>query len=794
MDFKKEFSLNLPSKQSDKCTVLSGNVRIGVLTENLFRVEFSQNGEFVDLPTQKVWCRQLEDVRFSSEKKSGNIIVKTNGCELCVNAKNGSVRYAIVNGNKITNFSKGNLKGTYRTLDGTFGAIPLGEGVVSKNGGAIFDDSNSLLLNRNGTVSPRKSKEKDYYIFAYGRNYRKAVSDFITLTGGVPLVPRFCLGNWWSRYKAYTQEEYIALMQRFLNEEIPISVATIDMDWHWTDVKSRFSNQLDSSVQNKNPYIGTGWTGYSWNTELFPNYKEFLKWLKAKNFKVTVNLHPAEGVHFYEDMYSDFAKAVGADAKSKKCIEFDCTSPEYMQAYFEILHHPYENDGVDFWWIDWQQGKKSKLPGLDPLWALNHYHYLDSARNGKRGLILSRFAEPGSQRYPLGFSGDTKVCWNCLDFQPYSTAAASNIGYTWWSHDIGGHYLGKKDDELYVRWLQFGVFSPINRLHSTNNEFMGKEPWNFRFDAQILAKELLRLRHRLIPYIYSMNYRTYKEHRALIEPMYYEYPNNENAYKYKNEYLFGSELIAAPITKPASRKTNLSSVEVWLPEGRYTDIFNNRIYEGNQVVEMFRGIESIPVLAKEGSIIPLDVNCRTNCSENPVEMEILAYRGNGKFTLYEDDGESLDFEKGAFAQTMFEIKENGDCTEFIINCAQGDLSVIPEKRNYIISFKDIVKSDSVSVEINGEKADFDLDEGKEFVCINLNNITPFDNVKISLIGVEALKNNSMESEIVKLVSKYQESVVYKQRTFSGCAKGDKKIPKCRACYRKPIEEIFKMKY
>ena len=132
----------------------------------------------------------------------------------------------------------------------------------------------------------------------------------------------------------------------------------------------------------------------------------------------------------------------------------------------------------------------------------------------------------------------------------------------------------------------------------------------------------------------------------------------------------------------------------------------------------------------------------------------------------EDDGESLDFEKGAFAQTMFEIKENGDCTEFIINCAQGDLSVIPEKRNYIISFKDIVKSDSVGVEINGEKADFDLDEGKEFVCINLNNITPFDNVKISLIGVEALKNNSMESEIVKLVSKYQESVVYKQRTFS----------------------------
>lgn len=115
-----------------------------------------------------------------------------------------------------------------------------------------------------------------------------------------------------------------------------------------------------------------------------------------------------------------------------------------MEAYFEYLHHPYENEGVDFWWIDWQQGKKSSLKGLDPLWALNHYHYLDNCRGGKRGMILSRFAQAGSQRYPLGFSGDTTINWNCLRFQPYSTAAAANIGYTWWSHDIGGHMRGKR--------------------------------------------------------------------------------------------------------------------------------------------------------------------------------------------------------------------------------------------------------------------------------------------------------------------------------------------------------------
>lgn len=134
--------------------------------------------------------------------------------------------------------------------------------------------------------------------------------------------------------------------------------------------------------------------------------------------------------------------------------------------------------GVDFWWIDWQQGTKSKMKGLDPLWLLNHYHMLDINRDGNNSVILSRYAGMGSHRYPLGFSGDTVVCWKSLDFQPYFTALASNAGYTWWSHDIGGHMFGKGDNELYLRWLQFGVFSPINRLHSSNKG-MSKEPWNY---------------------------------------------------------------------------------------------------------------------------------------------------------------------------------------------------------------------------------------------------------------------------------------------------------------------------
>lgn len=338
----------------------------------------------------------------------------------------------------------------------------------------------------------------------------------------MPLVPRYAFGNWWSRYRAYTQQEYVDLMQRFIDKDIPITVATIDMDWHWVNVDERFGTDYKHSAANR--FQGPGWTGYSWNTDLFPDYKGFLKWLNEKGFKVTMNLHPADGVRHFEDMYEDMAREMGIDPDTKTDIPFDMTDNRYINAYFKTVNHPYEDDGVEFWWIDWQQGKKTALSGLDPLWALNHYFTLDNARK-HRPLILSRYAGVGSHRYPLGFSGDCIVFWSALRKQPYFTNNAANVGYTWWSHDIGGHMFGIRDDELYLRWVQYGVFSPINRLHSSNSDLSGKEPWSYRADVDHFATEALKFRHKLIPYIYTMNYKTHTEGRAICEPMYYAYPD-----------------------------------------------------------------------------------------------------------------------------------------------------------------------------------------------------------------------------------------------------------------------------
>ena len=778
-------------------SVKTNGVRFSVLTPYLLRVERQISSVFCDLPTQSVICRSFDTPSFTWEKTSNQMIIRTGAAEFTYSFKKGGMTSVkLANGSVVTDFRSGNLKGTRRTLDQTYGAVSLEDGILSKNGVAVLDDSRSLIIDKNGRIIPRKAQGEDLYWFAYGRRYIEAVQDYFRLTGFPPLIPRFALGNWWSRYKAYTAEEYKNLMQRFINEKIPITVATIDMDWHWVDVVDRFGRESRDQRTGRSPQelffnlSSPGWTGYSWNTELFPHPQEFLQWLKDKNLKVTMNLHPASGCKFFEDAYRDFAEYMEIDPDTKQQIGFDITDEKFIHGYFTYLHHPHEDAGVDFWWIDWQQGKKTKVPGLDPLWALNHYHSCDIARDGRRPLILSRFAGAGSHRYPLGFSGDSAQNWECLAFQPYFTANASNIGYTWWSHDIGGHHAGYRDDELYLRWVQYGVFSPVMRLHSTSNEFMGKEPWKYRASVRDNAIKALKLRHRLIPYLYSMNRRTANEGRALCEPLYYRIPDDERAYRYPNEYFFGSELLACPITQPADKKTNLAGVKVFLPKGRYTDLFTDRIYEGDAETELFRDEDSIPVLAKEGAIIPLDCNDTTNNCGNPKDMELLVFRGNSSFTLYEDDGESMQFLNGAYAETTFVIKETADSIRFEIEPAVGDTSVLPEKRNYTVVFRDVTGAEGITVCKNGRKVPVSRQNDQKYLIVPLKNVTPFDGYSIHLSQPTIRHSPSKRELKIELISRIQGNNA-KKKLYEKCIDDDADtIPAIMKAPFNELESLF----
>ncbi len=783
-DFQKVFGIDENAECRDKAAVIFNNIRISVLTDYLIRIENQSDRKFCDYATQAVLNRKLDKVEFSVYKRADSISIETSKIRFIVSYPSGKLlKVVLQDGRIVTDFTSGNLKGTRRTLDLTATQVKIGDGVLSKNGVAMIDDSESLLLLADGTVKPRKEilerneNGTDVYCFAYGYDYNKAVADYYRLTGMTPLIPRFVLGNWWSRYKAYTQDEYLTLMKRFRDEEIPITVATVDMDWHWVKIADKFGKETTNFEKPKNPirflrgsYMIPGWTGYSWNTDLFPDYKQFLNELHDMNLKVTLNLHPAAGVAHFEDMYEDFARFMGIDPETKERIEFDITDKKFIEGYFRFLHHKYEEEGVDFWWMDWQQGKKTKVEGLDPLWALNHYHSLDSARDGKRPLILSRFAGYGSHRYPLGFSGDTAVLWSALKFQPYFTATASNIGYSWWSHDIGGHLSGVRDDELYLRWVQFGVFSPILRLHSTQNEYLGKEPWKFSRDTERTTKDFLRLRHRLIPYIYTANHLTHTKGIPLMKPMYYDYPHSEGAYTVKNEYMFGSELIVAPITEKTSEKTRTATAEVWLPKGRYTDIFTGRVYEGGKIVPMSRDMSSIPVLAKAGAIIPLCDDYGVNDWKNPETLELLIYRGNGSYEMYEDDGETNAYKDGQFAKTQYTVAENGNSLGFTVNAVSGDISVAPQKRTYKLSFKDITSAEEIEVTVNGRAKKYLQSSANGTVTIIIDGIKPKDKVEVVLNRVNVKKNPPKQELIADLLSKVQGFNTIKSIYYAGCHK------------------------
>ena len=723
MSEKSRFAWPVQPAALQKNVVSGDKYRFTLLTDSLIRLEYSPTGTFEDRASQTVFFRDFEEADFLCSKDGAFLRIETAALELHYRENelfSGENLWIKLKAEPASAWHYGDdfedLGGTARTLDNTSGPCALDRGVCSRNGFSVLDDSHTMLLGSDGWVEVREENTLDLYFFGYGFRYLDAVRDFYRLTGAPPMLPAYALGNWWSRYYAYTQAEYCALMDRFQQEDIPFSVGVVDMDWHVTDVPEDQQDGLPA--ESAGPFTWPyGWTGYTWNEALFPDYKAFLRELKEKNLHVALNLHPASGIRRHEAMYREMAESCGVDPASGKRIFLDILSQEFMEKYFDIVHHPYENDGVDFWWMDWQQGTdyawihapnregeyQDPRERMDPLWLLNHLHITDISRNGKRPMFFSRYAGPGSHRYPVGFSGDTFVTWDSLAFQPYFTATASNIGYSWWSHDIGGHMKGYRDEELFIRWIQLGVFSPINRLHSTNSEFQGKEPWNYGMEAACIAKQWLRFRHSLFPYLYTMNYRNHSELLPLVQPMYYTHPKCSCAYEVPNQFWFGSELMVAPITEKNSTASLRGSVTAWLPQGDWFDFFTGLHYASRgRKLQLHRKLETMPVLAKAGAIVPMArYQPGDNRLLNAETMDMVVFPGKSNtFTLYEDAGEGMDYQQGAYTKTPMTLAY-GETAVFTIHPALGDGSLIPQERSWNICLRGFYKDVRLCVLLDG---------------------------------------------------------------------------------------------
>lgn len=749
-----QFHLTLSPVAAPDAVVTFGNARFTVLTERLLRLEYHPDRRFEDRASQAFWYREQPvpsyDVRYTGDDC---LEIETAVLRLTYRAgDDGFTAESLRIDVKATGavWTPGtadaqNLRGTTRTLDFVNGYTPLLPGLMSRSGWSVIDDSHTLVLNDESWVEPRTAGGTDWYFFGCGTDYKACLRDYCAVSGRMPLIPRWILGNWWSRFWHYTQAELTALLDDFEAHQIPLSVCIVDMDWHIT----------------KTGNTSTGWTGYTWNRELFPDPKAFIDYAHGKRLKVSLNLHPAEGVHPHEEYYEAMARRVGIDPETKQPVPFNITDPAFAEAYFDVLHRPHEKMGIDFWWVDWQQGLTSAVPGLDPLWLINHLHFLDQGRDGvHRPFIFSRWGNEGHQRYPIGFSGDSYVTWDTLAFESYMTAAASNIAYGWWSHDIGGHTSGTENAELFTRWVQFGVFSPVNRIHVTKGEFYDRRPWMFN-DAQVLnvLRDAMQLRHAFVPYIYTMAQRAHTDSLPLVLPMYYDYPDAEAAYHTPHQYLFGSQLIAAPYVAPADATTGLSRQVVWLPDGDWTHFFTGEHFSGGWH-SVYGTLDDIPLFARAGAIVPLALDAAQSGVHNPDGLHVHLFAGaSNTFELYEDDGESNAYLAGQSVVTRIAQAWHGSALDVAIAAPVGETALIPAARTYRISIHG-VRDAQVQASIGGRDVTPSVTYDAATETLHIDGLT---------VGVDealALRVTTGEASLLSRRDRTRETVLRLLKAFS----------------------------
>ena len=697
------------------------HVRFTVIADGAVRMEYAPDGAFVDAKSfvavereypaadyrvkRGAWIEVATPKMVLRYKKDSGPFTAAN---LSIRSPKGAaVPFAWKPGQQQT----GNLKGTYRTLDGYDGdtyvydeqrpKMPIEDGLLATDGWTFIDDSRNFLFDGDPEwewVEKRPDNgSQDWYFLAYGHDYKAALKDFTRFAGKMPLPPRYAFGYWWSRYWTYSDRELRTLVKNFRAYDIPLDVLVIDMDWHYTDGDRG------------------GWTGWSWNRTLFPDPAKFLGWLDTEGIRSTFNLQPADGVKCGEDRYADVARDMGIDPASKQTVPWMSSDKKFIRSMFRNVLSPMERDGVDFWWLDWQQHPTDpKVEGLSNTWWLNYVFFSQMEKNRDvRPMLYHRWGGLGNHRYQIGFSGDASITWASLDFQPYFNSTASNVLYGYWSHDIGGHHMADRiDPELYIRWMQFGALSPVMRTHSAKGAGLKKEVWNFAPEYADILRRTIRQRYTLAPYVYAMARRAYDEGLSLCRPMYYEWPEAEEAYAFRNQYLFGDDILVAPITAPG--KDGYATLKVWLPEGDWYEWQTGTMLAGGRVVERTFALDEYPVYVKAGAMLPTYDDTVKNLNANDEKVVLTVFPGgSGEFRMYEDNGDDKHYAREFAVTPLKSVREDGVLT-VTVGARSGEYRNMPAARRFAV--KVLASAAPAEVTVNGSPAEWSYDGG-EFALV-----------------------------------------------------------------------------
>ncbi|MBX3358134.1 MAG: DUF5110 domain-containing protein [Phycisphaeraceae bacterium] len=647
--------------------------RLTVITPECIRLEYSESGRFVDEPTlfslghrsnvpEDLSARVVVQGDAPAVVDTGRIRLEYTPDGREFHAGNLAATVRDSGGRSVVwrpgDRAERNLGGPLRTLDGVRRAVPMGDGLLTRDGWFVLDDSSSAVL-RDGWISPRASSGEgrgiDWYFFGYGRDYRAAFRALAAVAGRAPLPRRYLLGAWYSRYWPYTQEDYQRIVEEFDEHGCPLDVLVLDMDWH-------------SEPPKGSGY--PGWTGWSWNRELLPDAPGLLSWLHARGQHATLNLHPADSVRPFEDAYAAFMRALGRDSASQETAPFEAADRRYMDALGAQVLAPLERDGVDFWWMDWQQGEELRgVPGATMTPWLNRVFFerawgkdgRDGSAQELRGAGFSRWGGWGDHRHPIHFSGDVASTWRALQFVVPFTIASGNAGCFYWSHDIGGHF-GRRDEESMTRWSQFGALSAALRFHSARSAALDRRPWLCEPMFAEAIRKAMRLRSELMPSIYTAVRRCWDETLPLLSGMYIGEPADERAYRYTDQYMLGDHLLAAPIVSMGIGPRRVAARAVWFPPRtggveveRWYNLETGESFQAGTEAIVSAEIDEIPLFAPGG--VPI-VCGRPTLRMGSASLEALVVRvfpgAPGSIydtALYEDDGLTRGYERGEHAWT-----------------------------------------------------------------------------------------------------------------------------------------------
>lgn len=694
------FKIDYNKAKANPDYVFTGHkYRISILSERLIRFEWDEAGQFEDRPTLFAWNRFNPTIDAHLKEDDHTIIVTTKFFNLTYH-KNKPFKGSFLNhASNLMVLSlttentwyyghpeARNLNAPGDSFDYHDGHFKTMKGLYSIDGFVTFDDSHDSLIDEGGFVQKREVTDDhlDIYLFIYGVDFDKGLTDYFNLTGYPALIPRYALGNWWGKNYEYNDNELKQLVNEFIHKEIPLSIIYLNKDWH--------INHYDNKELM---------TGFTWNDTDFKAPTSMINYIHSKGIRVGLNINPLEGLYPFEEHYQEAKEYLKADANG--IIPFNLLDPKTIDVYFKMMIHPLDAMGVDFFWLGIDQKKDEQA-----LLLLDHYHFYDMTRNYKRRpMLLTRNPKVCPHRYPVLYSGKVDVSWDSLKDIMLSNAYAANMGVSWMAHDIGGFYNGIEDNELYLRFIQLGVFSSILKLNSDHSKYYMREPWRYSVKTYNIAKDYMQLRHRLIPYLYTEAYKYYKTGHPLMQPIYYKFPEMYDDTNHRNEYFLGSELFISPILSKKDYVMNRVVHKFFLPDGVWYDFVTGKKFLGNKAYVSFFRDQDYPVFAKQGAIIPLGENDNLNDTTPPKRMEIHIFPGaNNTYKLYEDDGSSDLYKKGFYLLTSIDYNYLKDNYTVIIRALEGKSGIAPLKRDYKLRFRNTKEAKDVICYINNSPAPF----------------------------------------------------------------------------------------